>query len=98
MRSPSQHQTVQERFTEVEASVAEAAIANTHSTLEPRPPMPEDLELRFDVAVGMTCSNTAERHARLHTALVQTDAEKQDIVRKFEEEAKVYVSKYINSS
>ena len=57
--------------------------------------MPADLELRFDVAVGMTGSNTAETNTRLHTALVQTDEEKQEIVRKFEEEAKVYVSKYI---
>ena len=57
--------------------------------------MPDDLELRFDVAVGMTGNNTAETNARLHTALVQTDEEKQEIVRKFEAEAKVYVSKYI---
>ena len=90
-----QHQTVNELFTEVESSIADEASANTNSTLEHRPPMPEDLELRFDVAVGMAGSNTAETNARLHTALVQTDEEKQEIVRKFEEEAKVYVSNYI---
>ena len=43
----------------------------------------------------MAGSNTAETNARLHTALVQADEEKQEIVRKFEEEAQVYASKYI---
>ena len=90
-----QHQTVKELFTEVESSVADEASANNNSTLEHRPPMSEDLELRFDVAVGMTGSNTAETNAHLLTALVQADEETQDIVRKFEEEAKLYVSKYI---
>ena len=90
-----QHQTVKELFTEVEPSIAAEASANNNSTLQNPPRMPDDLELRFDVAVGMTGSNTAETNARLHTALVQADEEKQENVRKFEEEARVYASKYI---
>ena len=90
-----QHQTVKELFTEVESSIAAEASANNNSTLQNPPRMPYDLELRLGADVRMTGSNAAETNARLHTALVQADEENQEIVRKFEEEAKVCVSKYI---
>ena len=97
-----QHQTLKEQFDEIDTCVADEATPAAAGSAAPAPnPMDLDEEMRFEIAIGYvgsaaTGANDAnESRAKLHTALSAGDEDQLATIRKFEEEAKVYVSKYI---
>lgn len=96
-----QHQTLKEQFDEIDTCVADEAAPVASAAPVPIP-MDIDEENRFEIAIGFVGSapttgpqEVDETRAKLHNALSAGDEDQLATIRKFEEEAKVYVSKYI---
>ena len=96
-----QHQTLKEQFDEIDTCVADEA---TPAAPAAPVPIPADIdeELRFEIAIGYAGTAAAtgtkdaeETRAKLHNALSAGDEDQLATIRKFEEEANIYVSKYI---
>ena len=95
-----QHQTLKEQFDEIDTCVADEAAPVASAAPVPIP-MDIDEENRFEIAIGFVGSaptgpqEVDETRAKLHNALSAGDEDQLATIRKFEDEAKVYVSKYI---
>ncbi|CAK0899826.1 unnamed protein product, partial [Prorocentrum cordatum] len=95
-----QHQTLKGQFDEIDTCVADEA---TPAASAAPAPIPTDIdeELRFEIVIGCVGADAIgtedadESRAKLHTALSAGDKDQLATIRKFEEEAKIYVSKYI---
>ena len=96
-----QHQTLKEQFDEIDTCMADEATPAAGSAAPAPIPTDIDEEMRFEIAIGYAGSaatganDVDESRAKLHTALSAGDEDQLATIRKFEEEAKVYVSKYI---